>query len=257
MIIDLLKKGNYTNQEQAVVNFIFENPEVILQVTAKSLATLTYVSAPTIIRLVKKLGFAGYPEFQLAYAKEYSQEKNNAIVPLTQNSSLSQIMEALPQIYSQVFQETNNIINKAAFIRTINYVLQADNIDFYANDNNHHVIQSACLKLNSLGFHAQAFNTINDHYIDSLNPKTAIAFIVSHTGDNQTMLDNARYLKAKGIRSIALTGYLYSKLGPLCNETLCIDLHVYPVPKELHLYGVSIFYILDVLITALALKKKK
>lgn len=256
MIFDILKGGNYTTQEQAVIDYILANPESILHCTAKSLAKLTYVSAPTIARLVKKMGFTSYLEFQLTYAKEYAKKKDQPIATLSKDSSLSDIMDILPKTYNAVFEETKNTLKKEAFVRTINYVMQAINIDFYANDNNHYVVESACFKLNSLGFHARAFNTIDDHYVDSLDPKQAISFVISHTGNNQTMLENAKYLRKKGIRVIAITGYINSQLEPLCNESLHIDLNVYDLPRELRLYGVSILYILDILVTAVALKKR-
>ena len=258
MLIDvLLKKGVFTNQEQAVIDYILGNPDIVLHCTAKKLASLTYVSSPTIIRLVKKIGFEGYLEFQLAYAKEYAKNQNSTISTLTKDSTITEIMDTLPEIYNLIFQETKSIVKKEVFIRTINYLLQADNIDFYANDNNHHLVQATCSKLNSLGFRVQAFNTINDHYVESLNPNTAISFVVSHTGNNHTMMDSAIYLKSKGIRVIAITGYPNSKLEAICHESLFIDTSLYSLPKELHLYGISIHYILEVLVTALALKRQK
>lgn len=59
------------------------------------------------------------------------------------------------------FLETQHLVKKEAFVRTLNYMIQAKQIDFYANDNNYSEVQSACLKLNTLGIRAQAFNTLS------------------------------------------------------------------------------------------------
>ena len=70
-----------------------------------------------------------------------------------------------------MFKETQKLTKTDAFIRTINYMLQSKQIDFYANDNNYSEIQTIALKLNSIGIRAQVFNTINSVYLDHINLK--------------------------------------------------------------------------------------
>ena len=99
---------------------------------------------------------------------------------LTKESSIDDVIQILPQIYDQVFHETKNMIQKEAFVRTINYMLQAKQIDFYANDNNYSEVQSACLKLNTLGIRAQAFNTLSQHYVDTFQPQDVLSLSLIH-----------------------------------------------------------------------------
>lgn len=256
MINEILKRGQYTNQEGAVVKYILENPETILHYSAKDLAKQAFVSAATISRLVKKMGFNSYIDFQLMYAKEYKHIQNDTLNTLSKNSSLMELTNNLSQVYSLIIDETKKIFNDQTFSRIINYALHADTIDFYANDINYQLIRDTSLKLNSLDFHAQAFNTIFDHYVSTINPQKAVSFIVSHTGSNQPMIDNALYLKNRGIRVVAITRFPASKLETVCHDTLYIDTHPYNLPKELQLYGISIGFLLDLLVAALAIKKQ-
>ena len=200
MIKELFETITLTPQEKNVVQYIQEHPECLLNINAKELAKLTYVSSPTIIRLSKKLGFTGYHDFQLTYVQEYMLHQKNLSSRLTKESSIDDVIQILPQIYDQVFHETKNMIQKEAFVRTINYMLQAKQIDFYANDNNYSEVQSACLKLNTLGIRAQAFNTLSQHYVDTFQPQDVLSFVVSHSGKNQTMVDAAYYLRKKRSR---------------------------------------------------------
>lgn len=256
MLKELLETTTLTTQEKRVVEYIQQYPECILHHNAKELAQLTYVSSPTIIRLTKKLGFQGYPDFQLTYVKEYSlhQQKDTT---LSQDSSIQDIIQILPQIYNHVFLETQQFIKKETFIRTINYMLQAKQIDFYANDNNYSEVQSACLKLNTLGIRAQAFNTLSQHYVDTFQPQDVLSFVISHSGKNQTMVDAAYYLRKRRSRVIAITGVLDPTLSLICNESLYIDASVHHLPSSLMLYGLSIHYILDILVVSLMQKKKR
>ncbi|WP_458125721.1 MurR/RpiR family transcriptional regulator [Paenibacillus sp. Z3-2] len=68
----LLQKLKYasqlTAQEKHIVDYILNNPEVVFDSTAHELAQQTYTSSSTIVRLCKKLGTKGYPDFQLKLA---------------------------------------------------------------------------------------------------------------------------------------------------------------------------------------------
>lgn len=255
MLKELFETTSLTTQEKTIVDYIQKHPECILNHNAKELAKLTYVSSPTIIRFTKKLGFHGYPDFQLAYVKEYSLYQQNHI-QLTAESSLDDIIQILPQIYHQVFLETQHLVKKEAFVRTLNYMIQAKQIDFYANDNNYSEVQSACLKLNTLGIRAQAFNTLSQQYVDTFQAEDVLSFVVSHSGKNQTMVDAAYYLRKKRTRVIAITGILDPTLSLICNESLYIDASIHH-PNSIMLYGISIHYILDILIVSLMQKKKR
>lgn len=257
MIKEKLQTIHLTSQEKQLVDYIQKHPQCVLDYTAKELSLLTSVSSPTIVRFTQKLDFKGYPDFQLAYAKEYSTSQNTTNIQLDNQSSIPQIISTLPLIYENVFKQTQNMIKKEAFVRTINYILQAKQIDFYANDNNYSEVQSACLKLNSLGFRAQTFNTINQEYVNTISSQDVLAFVVSHSGKNQTMVDAAYYLRKKRVRVIAITGMSDPTLSLICNESLYIDASMHQLPSSIMLYGLSIHYILDILITILMAKKEK
>lgn len=256
MIHDLLKTIDFTHQEETIVQYIQNNPEAILDYNAKELSKLIYVSSPTIIRFTQKLGFKGYQDFQLTYVKEYMLLKQNHNISLDKKSTIGDVITSIPSIYSQVIDETKHMIQKETYVRTINYMLQAKQIDFYANDNNYSQVQSACLKLTSLGIRAQAYNTINHKYIDSIAPQDVLSFVVSHTGKNKTMVDAAYELRKKRVRVIAITGPIDPTLKLICNESLYIYCSTNESIKEMFSYGISLNYILDILVMGVALKKK-
>lgn len=257
MISELIQRKKLTPQEESIVQYIKEHPDCVMHHNAKELAQLMYVSPPTIIRFVKKIGFKGYSDFQFTYMQEYMMFNQTKDRHIDKNSSIQDIIEVLPDIYYHVFSETKKLTKKESFVRTVNYMLQAKQIDFYANDNNYAEVQSACLKLSTIGIRAQAFNTINTAYLDAINPSETLAFVVSHSGNNQTMVDAAYALRKKRIRVIGITGKLSPTLELICNESLYIDSYSHHLPFGIMLYGLSIHYIIDVLYISLSLKKQK
>lgn len=257
MIQDLIQRKRLTPQEEAIVEYIQQHPDCVPHHNAKELAQLMYVSPPTIIRFVKKLGFKGYSDFQITYIQEHMMFNQTKDHRLDENSSIQDIIEVLPDIYYHVFLETKKLTKKESFVRTVNYMLQAKQIDFYANDNNYSEVQSACLKLSTIGIRAQAFNTVNTAYLDAINPSETLAFVVSHSGNNQTMVDAAYALRKKRIRVIGITGKMSPTLELTCNESLYIDSYQHHLPFGIMLYALSIHYIIDVLFIALSFKKSK
>ena len=72
MIIQKLQQmKNMTHQEKLIADYILKNPESILSMNAKELSGTLYTSSSTIVRFCKKIGFSGYPQFQLQFIREY------------------------------------------------------------------------------------------------------------------------------------------------------------------------------------------
>ena len=71
MLIEQIKEiKDPTYQEEAIINYLVEHPDAVDNATANDLADLTYTSASTVVRLCKKIGFKGYPEFKIQWIKE-------------------------------------------------------------------------------------------------------------------------------------------------------------------------------------------
>ncbi len=70
------------------------------------------------------------------------------------------------------------------------------------------------------------------------------------------MMDAAYALRKKRAKVIAITGMTHQDLSLICNESLYIDTDLHNLPYGIMMYGLSIHYILDILITSFILKKK-
>ena len=64
LIDNLSNEILFTKSEIEVINFIKENPNLVLNMTIGELANQTFSSNTTIIRICKKLGFNGFRDFE-------------------------------------------------------------------------------------------------------------------------------------------------------------------------------------------------
>lgn len=262
MLIEKMKHiKNLTVQEKYIVDYILNTPEIIIDTTAEDLAVLTYTSSSTIVRLCKKLGTKGYPDFRLKYAMEY--QKGNLISemldtePFDENSGLIEIIDKIPYIYEKAINETHDMINKNRLAKVISLMKSANRIDIYGVDINHYVAEQICCKLNGLGINAMAYNGANFQYINTSGIHTnTIAFIISHTGNNNAMIEVAQALKNNNIKIVAICGNCDSMLSKICDET--IPIYSADRIRDLSklIYVTSTQYIFDILFTSLAVDIK-
>ncbi len=222
----LWKQLNYaqhlTTQEQHVVDYIVQHPQVVFDHNAQQLARLTLTSASTIVRLCKKLGLSGYPDFQLKLALELSPEQRESMKSLQvkDRTGVEQHLQTISGVYDEALIETQRMCIPAVLDRVIQWVREARRIDVYGSDSNYYTAELACARWNEVGLTAIAQNNANHHYLSSphVDPST-LSFVISHTGRNRSMLDIAHTLKSNGRRVVALT-VEGSPLSELCDDTL-------------------------------------
>ncbi|MEK3991646.1 MurR/RpiR family transcriptional regulator [Robertmurraya sp. FSL R5-0851] len=242
---------NLTSQEQYIVNYILENPSVVFHSTANELAKLTYSSSSTIVRLCKKLGLKGYPDFQLKFALEYKYDQideSKREVTESGDKSLVKEIDLVPAIYEQALLETRKMFNEKSMINIIDWLKTAERIDVYGVDMNYYVAQQACAKWNEVGVMAVAYNSANQHYLTNLkNTSSTVSFVISHTGKNKAMIDIAKRLRNNNMKVIGITGSRDSTIAKICDE--CII--TYSSEEQLNLSKIysmmSSLYIFDVL----------
>ncbi len=252
----LIKKMRYmqnlTVQEQHIVDYILRDPQVVFHHTAQEMAGLTFTSASTVVRLCKKLGARGYPDFQLKLALDDEIRQLSSSRPAAKQpfGSLTDQMEWIPAIYDEALIETRRRCDLAVLEPVCTWVQEAGRIDIYGSESNYYTAQQACARWNEVGRSAIAHNSANHHYLS--NPHldaSTLSFIISHTGRNPAMLEIARALKEKGRRTVALTGGTDTPLARLCDYTLLTyAAHTGPASKLFS--SMSTQYLFDVLLVS-------
>ncbi|WP_411343894.1 MurR/RpiR family transcriptional regulator [Paenibacillus sp. WLX1005] len=198
---------NLTAQERHVVDYILQQPQAVFEQNAQQLARLTLTSASTIVRLCKKLGLNGYPDFQLKLALELSPEqRQHGVAETMQTAGVEGHLQTISSVYDEALIETQRMCIPAVMQKVMDWIKAARRIDIYGSDSNYYTAELACARWNEIGVTAIAQNNANHHYLSSphIDPST-LSFIISHTGRNRSMLDIARTLKSNGRRIVALT----------------------------------------------------
>lgn len=213
MLLEKLKEeANLTNHEKDVARYILEHMDQIPEMSASQLAKASLTSKATVVRLSQKLGLAGYQEFKLKLVEEINQKKRINLLlvnePITDQSSYYDIINTLPVLYDKAVTNTRLSLDKNRMNRINNILQHAECIDIYGTGISYTLAQSAAFKFATLGLESSAYESINGHYLAARKRKKTVAFLISFTGANRTIIQTAKYLRE------ATKNYVVGIMGP-------------------------------------------
>ena len=199
MIVErLTKQQDFTNQEQAAARYILDHMEEMQGMSAEELAKASFTSKATIVRLCKKLEVQGYQELKLQLVAETVQNIRISQLlneePITEKSTYGDIINTLPMLYDKAITVTKLSMDKNVMTRINNRLQHADKIDLYGTGISYILAQSAAFKFATLGLESTAYESVNTHYLASGKTKKTVAFLITFTGANKTVINTARYL---------------------------------------------------------------
>lgn len=212
MLLDKLKeKENFSEIEQAIIDYILKNKQKISTMSIRELAKATYTSPATIVRLCQKVDMEGYLQFRI----ELNSEIREAIkfshdisenLPFQKEDTLDSIAHNLANISIRGIQESLAMFDYPQLEKIISALQSCKYIDIYGEGSS---LLCACefkSKMNRLGkpvfmeesFSAQKYQAANSE-IDH------IAILISHSGERDSIIKIAKILKQKKIITIAIT----------------------------------------------------
>lgn len=137
-IKEMKREDVFTTKEKIVAEYVLENPEEIIDLTLRDLASATQTSTGTVLRLIKKdLNFSGYSEFKnkliqelssntyridSSFIENYSDNLYKNILSLGMNSAYNNLeslidfkaneekLDILNVLYEEFFETAYNII---------------------------------------------------------------------------------------------------------------------------------------------------
>ncbi len=261
MFLEKLKEQiNFTNHEKEVARYILEHMDKIPSMSSKELAEASFTSKATVVRLSQKLGLAGYQEFKLRLVEEISQKNRLSQMlegePITDQSSYTDIIHTLPILYDKAVTNTRLALDKNVMNRINNVLQRAECIDIYGTGISYILAQSAVFKFATLGMECSAYESINAHYLAARKNKKTIAFLISFTGANRTMIQIAKYLR-KGTNNyvVGLMGPHNQVIYKLCHEIVEIPNRDSLLSLDVITSFSAVTYVLDIFFSLLLAKR--
>lgn len=215
--------------ERHIVDFIFENLQDVSNMGIVELGEKTFTSTTTVKRLCRKLGIDSYTDFRLRLSAEIANyERINILkgaqTPVGQYDTISDIIGKVSDQNAKSIIETSTLNNPEVISQVIQLMRSAQRIDFYGVGPSNLVAKDAYIKCLRLGMVASA---IEDPMMMRMNvrayPKGALAFLISYTGETDSIIDVARELNDMGVTSVSMTSFGENRLAALCSHNLYVQ----------------------------------
>lgn len=245
-----------TANEQTLVDYMKNNPERFVNMSADEISAACFVSIPTIYRLCKKLKLNGLSQLKMVVSnsiRDYMKEKNGIDYnyPFSQNETQYQITVKMKELYEQTLTTLNNLIDLEQ-LRLIALALKkAKYIDIYTSAGNIYFAENFKFQMSEIGV---VVNAPVEQYQQSLAAAASneehVAIVVSFEGRGM-LVEQVMTLLKKNKTPIVL-------ISSTTNKTMIqsSDYNLYLNPNENHYNKISSFstrlsllYLLDCIYT--------
>lgn len=230
ILVKMAQIKDLSPSERHVVDYILENYRGVCNMGIVELGEKTFTSTTTVKRLCRKLGVESYTSFRmlLSAARDgytYRADANvGGQVPLGRYDSVGEILEKVSQQNASSIRQTAGLIDPQVLEQVVARMAAARRIDFYGVGSSYVAALDAQMKCMRLKIPSTAYN-------DRLSMLTgagaytegALAFLLSHTGETDDMVELARVLCRYQVPTVAITSVGSSTLSELCLYCLRVD----------------------------------
>jgi DNA-binding MurR/RpiR family transcriptional regulator len=248
-----MKLPALTPLEAKVAADILARKDIDESMPLREVATGSGVSEAMVVKVAKKLGFAGFREFRQGLVDYYRSDTAALHAEIGTDDTSGEIVQKVFRTAMQALEETFAILNLAAFDRAADYLHRARQRDFYGLGGSAQIARDVNHKFLRIGIRSSVFDDAHMMMMSAalLGPDdVAIAF--SHSGNTSAVLEAVELARKNGARTIAVTNYADSPLAQLVDVVLCSTAQNNPLLGENATARIAQLNLLDALFVAVA-----
>jgi RpiR family carbohydrate utilization transcriptional regulator len=213
-----------TKSEQKVAEFVLQQPRMAVEMPIASLAEAVGVSTPTVIRFCRSFGCKGFQDFKVLLAQDLGGNARYAHREVESNESAAELTAKVIDGAIASLLKVRNGLNPTSLQRAIEWLGEAERIEFYGIGGSGIVAQDAQHKFFRLGTPVVAYAdpTIYQTAAGLLDHR-AVVVAISQSGHNASLIAAAKSALETGAKVIAITSS-GSPLARLASVALHVDL---------------------------------
>lgn len=253
-----MKLPGLTPLEAKVAANILARKDIDDSMPLREVATGSGVSDAMVVKVAKKLGFAGFREFRQGLVDYYSSDTAALHSEIAADDTSGEIVQKVFRTAMQALEETFAILDLAAFDRAADYLHRAQQRDFYGFGGSAQIARDVSHKFLRIGIRSSVFDDAHMMMMSAslLGPEdVAIAF--SHSGSTTAVIDAVELARKNGARTIAVTNYPDSPMARLVDVVLCSTAQNNPLLGENATARIAQLNLLDALFVAVAQRDRK
>ena len=214
-----------SSSELDIIEFLLERPDDAVGISTHRLAELTYTSPSTVVRLVRKLGFSGYPDFQrsLVYDRALAEKSRDVVADgVITGDATQDIIDKVTSRNVSTLELTRDGLEVEAVDKTVDLIRRARRIALFGVGASLLVAHDLQLKLLRLDISCEVCDDLHSQllYANNLGSQD-LAIVVSYSGMTEDVLHCARVARNNGAKVVSITrGSFASPLVDLSDVVL-------------------------------------
>lgn len=240
-----------SDTEKGVIRFILANTAEAASVNIHELARRTFVSAATVTRLCRKIGFQNYKDYQRQLACELVLKKEARMdrdFEITKDDSLDMLVNKTFSRSIASLDDTRNLLNLEVLQKCTDLFIQAESITFLGVGASLLVAKDAYLKFMRIKKRCQVYEDQDTQMVIARNMGPAeLGVVISYSGKTKAVVEFANILKENSVPIIAITGFAESPLTRIADYNLYVSATEYHFKSGKLASRISQLSIIDVL----------
>lgn len=203
----------FDDARRTIARFILANERRIPEMTTAQVADETGTSKPTLVRVVKQLGFSGWRDFSRAWTRELARRDEHATdvdhnVPFTPDASVREIIDSITRVRTEAAWQTAQMLDERDLERAVNLMLKARRVLLMGCTTNASLLRIFQYQLMQIGILAEQRSHDEEKTIISFMGPEDVVLMVSYTGEGcaRSPMCHIPALEAAGCPIIAVTG---------------------------------------------------
>lgn len=244
---------NLTNTESILIDYIKKNPEEFISLKPKEISSKTFVSVPTIYRLINKLGLNGINELKVEIKSSLKEIQDNKVkdidFPILPSDTQYEIMLKLKEVYQKTIEDTLDLADPETLVLISKLMEKSESIDVYTSSANVFFAENFKFQMQEI---KKNVKVPKEDYIQRLTAANSsekdFAIVISFGGRGLAFNNICKLLKKNNVPILLITS---TNDNPLVKYA---DYKIYMSSYENHYNKISSFstrmtllYILDTL----------
>lgn len=242
-----------TPLEAQVVETIRARRDFDETTSLRSVAGDAGVSEAMVVKVAKKLGFAGFKELRAGLATYNRLPTSGQRGELSDDDTDADIAAKVFRTTMRAIEETLSILDPAALEQAADAIFSAGQRDFYGIGGSAQIARDVSHKLLRIGVRSNVFDDAHMMLMSAaLLGEGDVAVGISHSGTTEAVIEPLELAKRRGARTIALTNYPTSALAGIADVVLCSTAEGSPLLGENAAARIAQLILFDAVFAAVA-----
>ena len=207
-----------TELEQEIARYFLQVDTIVDDLSSQQVTQKLHVSQAALTRFAKKCGFTGYREFVFQYQHQASKQD-------THSHKHSPLTKRVLRSYSNLREQTQNLIDEAQLERVAQLIDDAERVYFFGTGSSGLIAREMKLRFMRLGVVCEALTDQDGFaWTTSIMDENCLVLGFSLSGTTQSVLDSLLDAKEMGAKTILFTSAL-NKNSQAYTETVLVASH--------------------------------